>query len=328
MSGEYRVRWFRDGDLDAYVAGLNENLYDCYDEARFRWKMVDTPFRLGFVPIAVVEHGGKPVAFNSFLPLRVRVGGESFPIVQGCDGFVAPEHRRMGLFQETLRFMFSQLAGRGPEMLMGFNFAGSAGAAQKVGSTVTCDVHALSVKAEDLAKTSVEGSDEVEVKPIGIEEAHRLYEDWSSATRLLHYDKPLAYFRWRFSHPIRRSSFYRVRDGDATGYVAASLERDEGDAYNLFLEDYTPLFERPRVASAVIGHLLGLGERLNEFYMTATVRSPVNASARALGFAPDHVYTLIMRNISGLEERERRLFRKGVELTRVEDWHIASSDVF
>ena len=62
--------------------------------------------------------------------------------------------------------------------------------------------------------------------------------------------------------------------------------------------------------------------------MTATMRSPVNASAHALGFAPDHVYTLIMRNISGLEERERRLFRKGVELTRVDDWHIASSDVF
>lgn len=307
MSGLYNVRWFQDSDLDDYIRGLNETLYDCYDEARFRWKMVETPFSLGFVPIAVVEHDGKPVAFNSFLPLRVRVGGENFPIVQGCDGFVAPAHRRMGLFQETLRFMFSQLAGRGPEMLMGFNFAGSTGAAQKVGSTITCDVHALSAKAADLAKTKVKGSNEVEVKTIGLEEAHGLYTDWANCTHLLHYDKPLDYFRWRFSHPIRRSSFYRITNGDLVGYAAVSLEHEEGDAYNLFLEDYTPIFERPRVASAIVKHLLGLEEKINDFYMTATVHSPVNGSAHTLGFVPDHVYTLIMSNISGLEEREETI---------------------
>ena len=327
MSGKYRVRWFQESDLDAYIRGLNEALYEEYDEARFRWKMVDTPFSLGFVSIAVVEHGGKPVAFNSFLPLRVRQGRESFTIVQGCDGFVEPEHRRMGLFQETLKFMFSELAGKGPEMLMGFNFSGSAGAAQKVGSTLIGDVHVLCARATDLANTSVGGEDRVEVKPCSLEGLHRLYEDWAASTPKLHYHRTTEYLRWRYSHPIRRSSFYRLRDDEEEGYAAVSLER-EGDSNTLILEDYTPILHRPRVASALIKHVLHAGEPVNEIYLTETTGSPMNEALQRLGFAPDHLYTLIMRNIMGLEERGKKLYRGGVELTSVGDWHIVSSDIF
>jgi hypothetical protein len=289
--------------------------------------MVDTPFSLGFVSIAVVEHGGVPVAFNSFLPLRVRRGDKSFPIIQGCDGFVEPEHRRMGLFQETLRFMFSELAGKGPEMLMGFNFAGSAGAAHKVGSTITGDVHALCAEATDLAETRVEGEDDVEITPCSLEELHRIYEDWATSTPKLHYQRTPEYLRWRYSHPLRRSSFHRLRDGDETGYAAVSLERD-GASHTLFLEDYTPILHKPRVASALIKHLLQGGEPINEVYLTETTASPMNDAAKWLGFAPDHIYTLIMRNISGLEESGKKLYRGGTELTSIGDWNIVSSDVF
>lgn len=328
MSGEYKVRWFQESDLEAYIRGLNETLYERYDEVRFKWKMVDTPFSLGFVSIAVAEFKGKPVAFNSFLPLKVRTGVDVFPIVQGCDGFVESEHRRMGLFQQTLKFMVRELAGRGPEMLMGFNFAGSTGAAQKMGSMITGDVYALAATASNLRRIKVEGEENVEVVPCSLVEAHKLYEDWASSTSLLHYDKPEKYFQWRYSHPIRRSSFYRIRDCGEVGFVAISLEHEDADTYNIFLEDYTPLFHRPRVASAAIKRILEIDERLNEVYMTATKGSSINEAARLLGFQPDHVYALIMRNISNLKERENKLYWGSVELTRVEDWHIASSDVF
>jgi hypothetical protein len=327
LSGQYRVRWFEEGDLDAYIRGLNETLYEEYDEARFRWKMVDTPFNFGFVSIAVVEHSGEPVAFNSFLPLRVRRGGDVFPIVQGCDGFVEPEHRRMGLFQETLKFMFGERAGRGPEMLMGFNFAGSAGAAQKVGSTLAGDVHALCAIATNLVKKSVEGEDDVEVKPCGLEELHRIYEDWAESTTMFHYHRTLDYLKWRYSHPIRRSSFYCIRDEGEMGYAAVSLEHEK-DSNTLFIEDHTPILHRPRVASALIKHVIGLGEPINEVYFTETTGSEMYATAQGLGFAPDHLYKLIMQNISGLEVRGRKLYRGNLELTDVDDWHIASSDVF
>ena len=327
MSGHYRVRWFEESDLNAYIRGLNVNLYDEYDEARFRWKMVDTPYSLGFVSIAVVEYAGKPVAFNSFLPLRVKRGSDVFLVVQGCDGFVEPEHRRMGLFQETLRFMFRELAGKGPEMLMGFNFSGSAGAARKVGSTLTGDIHALRAEAADLAKVNITGEDGVEVKPCGLEDLQVIYEDWAASTQKLHYHRTPEYLRWRYSHPIRRSSFYRIRDREEAGYAAVSLEND-GASNTLFLEDYTPILNRPYVASALIKCVLGAGEPVNEIYLTEATVYPMYATAQRLGFQPDHYYTLIMQNIFGLEVRGEKLYSGGVELTRVENWHITSSDIF
>lgn len=327
MSGHYTCRWFREGDLDAYILGLNEALYDEYDEARFRWKMVDTPWSLGFVSIAVVEHHGVPVAFNSFLPLRVRRGTDAFTVIQGCDGFVEPEHRHMGLFQETLRFMFREFAAAGPEMLMGFNFSGSAGAAQKVGSTLTGDVHALCVKAGDIAKRNVEGEDKVGIEPCSLDELHSIYEDWAANTAKLHYERTPEYLRWRYSHPIRRSSFYRIRDTGEEGYAAVSLERD-GASNTLFIEDYTPVAEKARVISALIKRVMERGEPVNEVYLTSPTQSPAYTVAQLLGFAPDHLYILVMRNIRGLEVWEKSLFRGSVELTDVSGWHITSSDLF
>ncbi len=325
MSGQYRVRWFEEGDLDAYIRGLNENLYDEYDEARFRWKMVDTPFSLGFVSIAVVEHAGEPVAFNSFLPLRVRYGKDIFPIVQGCDGFVKHEHRRMGLFQETLKFAFGELAGIGPKMLMGFNFAGSAGAAQKVGSTITCDFHTLHVIATDFK--GVDGDDEVEIRSCSLDDLHALYEEWAMVTSKLHYQRTPEYLRWRYRHPIRRSRFYRIREGSDTGYAAVSFERD--DASNtLFLEDYSPILNTPRVLSSLIKHVLGEGEPVNEVHLTEAMGSSMSDTAQQLGFTPDHYYTLIMKNIRGLEESGMRLYKGSVELTNIGNWYIKSSDIF
>ena len=325
LSGQYRVRWFEKGDLPAYIRGLNENLYNEYDEARFKWKMADTPFSLGFVSIAVVEHAGKPVAFNSFLPLMVRRGRDIFSIVQGCDGFVEPEHRRMGLFQETLKFAFRELAEKGPQMLMGFNFAGSAGAAQKVGSTLTCDFVALSAKSTDFKRC--DGAKGIEIDSCSLDELYYLYESWAKTTLQLHYYRTPEYLRWRYSHPIRRSSFYRIQEGGDTGYATISLERD-GSSNTLFLEDYSPILQKPQVLSAFIKQLLDEGEAVNEVYLTEATGSKMSDVARRLGFGPDHYYTLIMKNIRRLEESGKRLYRDGVELSDIGNWKIVSSDVF
>ena len=86
--------------------------------------------------------------------------------------------------------------------------------------------------------------------------------------------------------------------------------------------------EKARVISALIKCVLGRGEPVNEVYLTAPICSPIYTAAQTLGFAPDHLYTLIMRNIRGLEVRDKRLFRGSIELTDVSGWHITSSDVF
>jgi hypothetical protein len=144
LSGQYTCRWFQESDL-TLIYGLNVNSTTSTTKP-VQWKMgihLEPRLRLD----SRREHHG-PVAFTAS-SLRVR-RATLFTVIQGCDGFAEPEHRHMGLFQETLRFMFREFAAAGPEMLMGFNFSGSAGAAQKVGSTLIGDVHALCAKAGDL----------------------------------------------------------------------------------------------------------------------------------------------------------------------------------
>jgi len=327
--GGYRIRWFKESDLESYISGLNANLYECYDEARFRWKMVETPFSLGFVSIAVAEsQEGEPVAFNSFMPLQVRTREGIIPMVQGCDGFVHPAHRRMGLFQQTLRFMVRELAGMGPEFLMGFNFGGSAGAAQKVGSTVTCDARVWEAKAEDVLAPAIPREENVSVRRIGFAELYRLYERWASSTDLLHYYRTPEYLRWRYSHPLRRSSFYEVGVGDEVGYVTVSLEGNPDGSRDVFFEDYTPSMVKPEVLAVVLREVARGGEPLATVHATGLNVSSLPSAASVLGLVPDATYTLIMNAISGVETHGNKLFKGKTELTRVESWHIASSDVF
>jgi hypothetical protein len=160
-----------------------------------------------------------------------------------------------------------------------------------------------------------------------LEEMHRLHEDWAKTTSKLHIGKTLDYLLWRHNHPIRRSSFYRICDGEQTGYAAVSLERDK-DSNTLFLEDYSPVLHSPRAAMALIRRVIAFGEPLHEVYLTEAVDSKMYAVAQQLGFTPDHAYTMILRNIAGLEEHEKKLFKGGVELTNLTDWRIVSSDVF
>jgi hypothetical protein len=331
LSGPYRLRWFEDGDLEAYISGLNENLYDLYDERRFRWKFLHNPSSLGFVSIAVAEApDGEPVAFNSFLPLRVRVGGEDFTVVEGCDGFVFRGHRRAGLFQETLRFMARELRGRGPEFLMGFNFAGSEGAARKAGSAVGCDVLRWRAKPEEISKQKL-GIGDMSVKPAGVDKVQALYEEWASSNSKLHVHRSPEYLSWRFYGSPRRSfELFAIEAGGEEGYVAVSTDTDDQGSLELSIDDYTPMISRVPVASAVLGHILRLYPDLSEVSALTPSGSALGVTLSGLGFSPDPdvSYSMIIKAIEGLEAKGNKLYRKGLELTDIGNWYITGSDVF
>lgn len=331
MSGPYRLRWFEDGDLEAYIFGLNENLYDLYDEHRFRWKFQENPSSLGFVSIAVAEApGGKPVAFNSFLPLRVRVGNEVLIVVEGCDGFVSRGHRGAGLFQETLKFMARELKGRGPEFLMGFNFAGSAGAARKAGSAVSCDVQRWRAKPEEISKQKL-GIGDISVKPAGVDKVQALCKEWASSNSKLHVLRSSEYLRWRFLGSPRRSfKLFAIEDGGEEGYVAVSTDTDGHGSLELSIDDYTPMISREPVASAVLGHILHLYPNLSEVSALTPSGSALGSTLSGLGFSPDPdvSYSMIIKAIEDLEAEGNNLYRKGLELTDIGNWYITGSDVF
>lgn len=331
MSGPYRLRWFEEGDLETYISGLNENLYDLYDERRFRWKFLDNPSSLGFVSIAVAEApGGEPVAFNSFLPLRVRVGDEILTVVEGCDGFVSRAHRGAGLFQETLKFMARELKERGPEFLMGFNFAGSAGAARKAGSAISCDVQRWRAKPEEISKQKLE-IDDISVKPTNIDKVQALYEEWASSNSKLHVLRSSEYLRWRFLGSPRRSfKLFAIEAGGEEGYVAVSTDTDDQGSLELSIDDYTPTISMGPVAAAALGHILRLFPNLSEVSALTPSGSAFGSTLSGLGFSPDPdvSYSMIIKAIEDLEARGNSLYRKGLELTDIGNWHITGSDVF
>ena len=323
------MRWFEDRDLEAYISGLNENLYELYDERRFRWKFLDNPSSLGFVSIAVAEaSGGELVAFNSFLPLRARIGGEDFLVVEGCDGFVSRGHRGAGLFQETLRFMARELRGSGPEFLIGFNFAGSAGAARKAGSAVGCLVQRWRAKPEEISRLGVDGAS---VKPAGVDEVQALYEEWASTNSKLHVLRSLEYLRWRFLASPRRSySLFRVEAGGEEGYVAVSTDTDDQGSLELSIDDYTPLILKEHVTTAVLGHILNLYPDLSQVSALTPSGSTLGSTLSCLGFSPDPEvsYSMIIMAIEELETRVNKLYRKGLELTDIGNWYLTGSDIF
>ncbi len=138
-NSDYFVRWFNEDDLDYYMFHLNNSLYNQYDRERFLRKFQQSAYKLDIVPIAIFEERktGKKVGFNSFLPLEIKTGNTIIPIVQGCDGYIERNHRRKGLFQKPIHFMTDHFSEYGPELLLGYNFVESLGAAKKAGSIST-----------------------------------------------------------------------------------------------------------------------------------------------------------------------------------------------
>ena len=334
MTRSYDIRWFRESDLPYYIEGLNDTLYSLYDEERFNWKFREAPYDMGFIPIAVAEETRKkaPVAFNSFLPLQVRAREESFMVVQGCDGFVDREHRRRGLFQRTINFMTEELADKGPEILIGFNFAGSTGAAYKAGSRVACDIDRWYLDLTEVSLDRLEGGKDLSLVPTQIDDLHRLYQSWVGESDLIHFSRTLEYLKWRYEKsPLRSYQPYRVElDGVPYGYVVTSMVMDEDGSTELSIDDYIPEFSEQMPFLAILREVTETYDELGMIEMTTRRGAVLAEDVRRAGFKSEAEprYNVIMKAISNVVQQGDQLFRRGVELTRTSDWHITKSDIF
>lgn len=332
MPEGYALRWFSEDDLDAYVSGLNETLYDRYDEGRFRWKHWENPHGLGFPSIVVAEElaSGEPVGFNAFIPLEIRSRDDKFLAVQGCDGFVAREHRRKGIFLETIGFMKRELAGRGPQILMGFNFAGSTAAAVKAGSVAVCDVNHWELDPDILSVMAIDGKRSLELVESDAELAGETYERWASTSELIHVHRSLDYLRWRYDgSPLKDYEFYIVeREGEGLGYVALSEALDdEGDTV-LGVDDVIMGNVVPSDILWMASELSRLHEDAVKIELLVRAGSDLDSSIKSLGIDPDPRYTMIMNGISGVDAIENGLFREGAEISKPDGWHIGTSDIY
>jgi hypothetical protein len=328
LSDEYVVRWFREDDLPAYVEGLNKDLYDEYDEEVFDWKFRRAPFSLGFISIAVVEHvpTGAPVAFNPFMPLEVRVGGEVFTALQGVDGFVDEAHRRRGLFQRTITFMAEEMKGRSPELLFSFNLAEAAGAAHKADSELVYDMDKCLLDRGRFAGLARRGG--VELEPIGTETYHRLYETWAETSGLIHLHRAVPYLRWRVDeNPVREVTPYRlVSSGAPRGYVVVD-EVTEGGINQLTIDDYPPGLLDAALPE-VIACLNVLHPDAGVVEVNAVRGSRLEEAAYSMGFTVRPWLTVIMKALNNVVQEGGEVYRGELRLSDVNNWHLTPSDIY
>jgi hypothetical protein len=330
MPQGYSLRWFQNDDLDTYIEGLNESLYDRYDRERFQWKFGENPSTLGFnsIVVAVDDESGRPVGFNSFLPLEIRIGEKIVPIVQGCDGYVQKEHRRRGIFLETIKFMDENLSSDGPGHLMGFNFAGSTAAAVKAGSSAVCDINFWEIEPKDfLGQSNHPGT--YSLSEIKAEEAHLLYNEWPTIWDQPHIHRSLDYLKWRFEKsPLRDYKFYNLRERNTDlGYVVLSIvENAEGETI-VGLDDFILNTTDPSAVIGAMAEMTNVEEDAAKIELLTKKGAALEDSLGRLNIEPDPRYTMIIKPIFGNGSPRRASKVERGELLHG-DWHITSSDIY
>jgi len=327
---DYTVRWFVDEDLDYYLHHLNNSLYNDYDEDRFKWKFQDNPFRLNIVPIAVVEElkSGKLVGFNSFLSLELNTGSVHFPIVQGCDGYIEKEHRRKGLFQKTIHFMTEYFTGRAPELLLGFNFVESLGAAKKAGSISTASINRWFFKPDQVGERLTRDSD-LEFTRSKTGQIHKIYQE-NSQNEVIHIRRSLVYLEWRFKRsPLRDYEIYEYNIGEINGYIIFSTIKDEEGRLELSVDDYFPSFPDADVFFTILNEILQRNQDVEMVELYTMNDDVVDREIPKMGLEKDLEprYTLIMKPIN-LKLTDGRIIKAGVNLSDIGSWHLTKSDIY
>lgn len=323
---DYTIRWFKEQDLDIYIEGLNKALYDEYDEKLFNWKWRENPNRLPFKSIAVVDHKEDgPVAFNSFLPIEIRYGSEVFKALQGCDGFVDEKHRRRGLFQKTIIFLEDEAAKVEAEFLIGFNLVEAAEAAQKAGSDLTYDVNKCFIKPENIGKASIKN---VKLEPINLEELHKLYSRWASKSKLFHINRSLPYLKWKIEkHPFKISQPYSITlDKETIGYIVTD-KVIEGKKTTLTINDYNPGLIYKYMKS-IIQCIKYIQRDITVIEIDAIQSEESQSAFSKLGFDIIPWYKVIMKPLHGINHKDGTVYRKGVKLSAMNNWHIAEGDIY
>ena len=327
---DYNIRWFREDDLDYYIQQLNNSLYNEYDEERFRWKFLGSPFKLEIIPIVMVEETktGKRVGFNSFLPLELNTGGGHFPIVQGCDGYIERNHRRRGLFQRTIHFMTDFFLGWGPKLLLGFNFVESLGAAKKAGSISTASVNRWFFKPNQVMASGSQAVD-IKLKRSSVERVHEVYKDHSQEQGI-HIHRSLKYLEWRFAKsPLRDYEMYEYRVGDSRGYIIISIIKDEEGRMEMSIDDYYPPFLDADVFITVLKELIrgNEGVEIVELYTRKDDVVDIVVPKIGLDKSLEPLYTMIMKPINP-SMVGNQINIGGINVADITKWHLTKSDIY
>jgi hypothetical protein len=211
------------------------------------------------------------------------------------------------------------------EFLMGFNLIEAANAARKAGSELAYDVNKCFIKPMDIKKVPTQ---RIELEPIDVEKLHGLYTGWAEKSRLYNLDRSLEYLRWKTQeHPFKEIDIYSlILRGDIAGYIVTDKVK-EGKKTTLTINDYNP--------GLINVHLRGIVESLFALHNDATIieldtiqGGERQKTARTIGFEVIPWYQVIMKALIGTEQSGGDVYRKGLKLSYIRNWHLAESDIY
>ena len=110
--------------------------------------------------------------------------------------------------------------------------------------------------------------------------------------------------------------------------VAASLGEDTEKTIDLSLEDYLPTLADHSVLSSTLNFISEDFGGVDEIALTTGGGSPIERIVDNLDFKPTPRFTLIMRPIANVNEKEGKIYRDHTELTDISNWHLTGSDIY
>jgi len=356
----YTIRRYRPDDREAFLA-LYRRVFGPTSDDWFDWKYAENPY-LDHVPMFVAEAAGELVGAKPCFALAMRVGNGNELALQPADVMVHPDHRRQGLnFRMTERLVDHYTAG---EPAFFFNFPNEATLAgcRKYGWAVvgtlptyyrvqnptaflqpeTAVGRALAALAGPLAtgylglrNGSGSWTDDVTVRrhdeiPVGTFTS--LY--WRDVPRRLHALRDRRFYHWRFDNPRWTYAAYTaVRDDVPVAGVVVGRQRRNGRTV-VNLVDAVPLTggrDRRRALSRLVERVVADHPDAD---VVASAGDTVPASAlRGFGFRSDrsfllsrvaHPTTMVARPLA--EDPDEHWSTCGVDLRRLDDWHVAFSE--
>ena len=120
----WQVRPYRAGDEQGIVRLFVATFGKPLTEARYRWKVLQSPWSIDAPTVWLAEAGERIVGHYAGTPMRFRLRGETRHIVHACDAMTDAEFRRQGILSVVGTAAHASWAAADVPLVTGLHFGG------------------------------------------------------------------------------------------------------------------------------------------------------------------------------------------------------------
>jgi hypothetical protein len=224
--------------------------------------------------------------------------------------------------------MTDYFSDKGPELLLGFNFVESLGAAKKAGSISTALINRWLFKPNRI-EIGLDPISDLSLTRTNHRRVHNIYQR-SSKEQVIHLHRTQEYLDWRFNKsPLRDYILFEYQTGDHSGYIVVSSIEDEEGKTELSIDDYFPVFTDANLFFTILREILKEFQDIDVVELYVRNNDVLDRALIQIGLEKDQEprYTLIMKPIrKGISGSQ--ILRNDVNLSNTKNWHITKSDIY